>query len=64
MGSIITKLDELIADGKLFREARRSQPAVNYFDALDDDGTTPIITSDSGEGRSGEKRVKKEDICG
>jgi SpoVK/Ycf46/Vps4 family AAA+-type ATPase len=47
MGSIITKLDELIADGKLFREARRSQPAVNFFDALDD-GTDTGEDQESG----------------
>jgi hypothetical protein len=62
---LLKKLDELIEDGWLPREARRTEPiGINFFDAVYDDDriNDPVEKAGSVDGLP-EKRNKEESLC-
>jgi hypothetical protein len=63
MGSILTKITEILNEGNNYEERREYRQLPNYFECLD--GCTPT-GSDTPNGEQTEittERIKKEGVC-
>jgi hypothetical protein len=63
MGSILTKITEILNEGNNYEERREYRILPNYFFCLDG---LPLTGSDTDNGEQAEtttERIKKEDVC-